>query len=72
MKLTFVDAGVPMSIEERITARFIEKIRSDSAIPPKVAERISALYKDGALRDVDAVLDAIRSDGDGHRVPSAA
>ncbi len=62
MKLTFVDAGVPMSIEQRIAAKFIERIRSDSAIPPEVADRISALCKEGRLRDVDAVLNAIRGD----------
>ena len=55
-----------MIIEERITARFIEKIKSDSAIPPEVADRISALCQEGRLRDVDAVMNAIRSDADGH------
>ena len=48
-----------MTIEERIISRFVEKLESDQSIPREVASRILALWKEGALKDADAILEAI-------------
>ena len=49
-----------MTIEERITERFIQKLEADGAVPPEVARRLQTLWKRGKLKDVDAILEAIQ------------
>ena len=49
-----------MTVEERIVAKFLEKLRSDQSIPQEVFTRIQALCKEGRLADVQAILCALR------------
>ncbi len=55
-----------MTIEERIVAKFIEKVAADRAIPPETARRIEALWKEQKLKHVDAILDAIKQGASAH------
>jgi hypothetical protein len=55
-----------MTIEERIFRRFIEKLGQDESIPPEMIQQIEALWKDGGLKNPDAVLDAIRRGVNAH------
>ncbi len=49
-----------LSIEERILNRLFRQLESDEAIPREVFRRIHSLRQSGRLKDVDAILDAIR------------
>jgi len=49
-----------MTVEERIVANFLEKLRSDQSIPREVFARIQSLWKEGRLADVQAILSALR------------
>ncbi len=49
-----------MTVEERIVAKFLEKLRSDQSIPQEVFTRIQALCKERRLADVQAILSALR------------
>ena len=49
-----------MTVEDRIMARFIETIGSDQSVPPEVARRIKSLWKNGQLKDADAILAVIK------------
>jgi hypothetical protein len=55
-----------MTIEERIIAQFMEKIARDKSIPRDTLRRIEALWKQGQLKNADAVLDAIRQGASAH------
>ncbi len=48
-----------MTVEERILARFIETIETDESVPREVARRIELLWKEGRLKDADAILTVI-------------
>ena len=56
----FVFGGETMTIEDRIVARFIEKIKQDKEIPEEIIPLIEALSRQGGLKNVDAVLNAIK------------
>ena len=49
-----------MTIEERIISKFIEYLRIDNAVSSETAQKIEALWKDGNLSNVEAILDAIK------------
>jgi len=49
-----------MTVEERIVANFLEKLRSDQSIPREVFALIQSLWKEGRLADVQAILSALR------------
>ena len=49
-----------MSIEERIVERFLNKLRSDQAVPGEVVVSVQELIKEGKLKDAQAILRAIR------------
>jgi hypothetical protein len=49
-----------LSIEERILDRLFQQLEADNTIPREVIRRIHALRQSGRLKDVDAILDAIR------------
>ena len=49
-----------LTVEERILDRLFRKIESDESIPREVVRRIHSLRQSGRLKDVDAILDAIR------------
>ena len=49
-----------MTVEERIVAKFLEKLGSDQSIPREVFARIQSLWKEGRLADVQAILSALR------------
>ena len=48
-----------MSIEERIVERFLNKLRSDQAVPGEVVVSLQELIKEGKLKDTRAILRAI-------------
>ena len=48
-----------MSIEERIVERFLNKLRSDQAVPGEVVVSLQELIKEGKLKDTEAILRAI-------------
>lgn len=49
-----------VTIEERIVKRFFEKMEADQSIPQEVVHRIQSLWKEGGLKDANAILTAIR------------
>jgi len=49
-----------MSIEERVVERFLNKLRSDDAVPGEVVVYLQELIKEGKLNDTQAILRAIR------------
>jgi len=49
-----------MSIQERIVERFLNKLRSDQAVPREVVVSLLELVKEGKLKDTQAILRAIR------------
>jgi hypothetical protein len=49
-----------LSIEERILNRLFRQLEADKTIPREVIRRIDSLRQSGRLKDVDAILDAIR------------
>ena len=49
-----------MTVEERIVAKFLEKLRSDQSILQEVFARIQSLCKEGRMADVQAILSALR------------
>lgn len=49
-----------MTVEERIVAKFLEKLRTDQSVPQEVFARIQSLWKQGRLADVQAILSALR------------
>ncbi len=49
-----------LSIEERILDRLFRQLEADKTIPREVIHRIHGLRQSGRLKDVDAILDAIR------------
>jgi hypothetical protein len=55
-----------MTIEERIVAKFIEKLAADEAIPHETALLIEALWKECKLKNVDAILSAIKQGANAH------
>jgi len=55
-----------MTIEERIVARFMEKLADDKSISRETVLRIEALWKQGLLNNVDAILSAIREGAKAH------
>jgi hypothetical protein len=55
-----------MTIEERIVAKFMEKIADDKSIPRETLRRIEALWKQGQLKNADAILNAIRQGASAH------
>jgi len=55
-----------MTIEERIVAKFMEKIADDKSIPRETLWRIEALWKQGQLKNADAILNAIRQGASAH------
>lgn len=48
-----------MSIEERIVERFLNKVKSDQAVPEEVVVSLQELIKEGKLKDAQAILRAI-------------
>jgi hypothetical protein len=54
------DMAEPATVEDRIIARFIETIGTDRSVPPEVARRITSLWKNGQLKDADAILTMIK------------
>ena len=48
-----------MTIEERIVERFLNKLRSDQAVPGEVVVSLQELIKEGKLKDAQAILRAI-------------
>ena len=48
-----------MSNEERIVERFLNKLRSDQAVPGEVVDSLQQLIKEGKLKDTQAILRAI-------------
>lgn len=48
-----------MSIEERIVERFLNKLKSDQAVPGEVVVSLQELIKEGKLKDAQAILRAI-------------
>ena len=48
-----------MSIEERIVERFLNKLRSDQAVPEEVVVSLQELIKEGKLKDAQSILRAI-------------
>ena len=49
-----------LSLEERILNRLFRQLEADKTIPREVIRRIHGLRQSGRLKDVDAILDAIR------------
>ena len=49
-----------MTIEDRIVAKFLEKLRSDKSIPQEVFARIQSLCKAGPVVDVQSILSALK------------
>ena len=49
-----------MTVEERIVAKFLEKLRFDQSIPQEVLARIQSLCKEGRVADLQAVLNALK------------
>lgn len=48
-----------MTIEERIVERFLEKLKSDQAVPEEVVVSLQELIKEGKLKDAQSILRAI-------------
>jgi len=55
-----------MTIEERIVASFMKKLADDESIPRETVQRIEALWKQGQLKNADAILNAIRQGANAH------
>ena len=49
-----------MTVEDRIVAKFLEKLTSDHSIPQEVVNRLKSLWEEGRLEDVHSILSAIR------------
>lgn len=49
-----------MTVEERIVAKFLEKLRSDQSIPQEVFARVQSLCEKRRLADVQAILNALK------------
>jgi hypothetical protein len=61
-----------MTIEERIIARFLQKLADDESVPRETVQRMQALWTQGRLNDADAILNAIRKGADGHGETAAS
>lgn len=48
-----------MTIEERIVERFLNKLKSDQAVPEEVVDSLQELIKEGKLKDAQLILRAI-------------
>jgi len=51
--------GNVLTIDERIVERFLNKLKSDQAVPEEVVDSLQELIKAGKLKDADAILRAI-------------
>ena len=61
-----------MTIEDRIIGKFIEKLTADEAIPQETTVRIEALWREGKLKNADAILSAIKQGANAHAQNPAA
>ena len=60
-----------MTVEQRIVANFLEKLKSDHSIPQEVFARIQSLCEEGRVADVQAILNALREGMRDHAKNSA-
>lgn len=61
-----------MSVEERIVAKFVQKLESDQKIPKEVLRRLLLLWEEGKLKDPEAIIRAIREGVHDHAENSTA
>ena len=58
--LQVVKDGKRPDLQDRILARFLEKVEADQRVPRDVVRRLKTLVERGELTSVEKIIDAIR------------